>query len=160
MCEVGMEKISTGIDGCSAPVHAFPIYNMALGYAKIANPENLSPDFKDAAETVFKSMVSYPEMIAGSGGFCTDLIKYSDGKLIGKIGTDGVYCVGVRERNLAFAVKIESGSMAVIPPVVIKILRKFDVLSEKEFSNLERYEIMDNINDVNTVVGQVQAVFR
>lgn len=160
MCEVDISKMSTGIDGCSAPVYAFPIYNLALGYARIANPENLDSDYKNAAKTVFNSMVSHPEMIAGTGGFCSDLIKFSNGKLIGKIGTDGVYCVGVKERNLAFAIKVESGSMAVIPPVVIKILKKFDILSGDELYNLRKYEVMDNLNDVNTVIGQIQAVFR
>ncbi|MHB9996431.1 asparaginase [Bacillus spizizenii] len=31
-------------------------------------------------------------MVAGTGGFCTELIKYTNGKL----GSDGVYCVAIK----------------------------------------------------------------
>ncbi|MCY7864773.1 asparaginase [Bacillus spizizenii] len=35
-------------------------------------------------------------MVAGTGGFCTELIKNTNGKLIGKLGSDGVYCVAIK----------------------------------------------------------------
>ncbi len=33
MCSLQVEQIETGIDGCSAPNFAIPLYNAALGFA-------------------------------------------------------------------------------------------------------------------------------
>ncbi len=160
MCDVPAHKFMIGIDGCSAPVHAFPLFNMALGYARLANPDKLIKPYKLASHQIFDAMVSHPEMISGTGGFCTGLMKASNGKLIGKVGAEGIYCVGVKNRNLGFAIKIESGSMAMLPPVVIKILQQLDVLSANELKALSSYEVMNNLNDIGTTVGFIRPVFQ
>lgn len=158
-CEIDENKISIGVDGCSAPVHALPLVNMAIGFRNLANPETLNSELQDAANTVFKSMTAFPEMISGTNGFCSDLIKYSKGKLVGKIGAEGVYCVGIKGKNLGIALKIESGSMAVIPPVIMKTLIEMDILNNEELSNLKKYVEMDNRNDLQSVVGKIQVSF-
>ncbi len=157
--EVRKSEISIGIDGCSAPVHAFSLKNMALGFAKISNPQLLPEDYKNACQRIFNAMTSFPEMIAGTNGFCTELMLKTNGKLIGKVGAEGVYCVGVKDRNIGFSVKIESGQMKVLPPVVMRILRKLNVLTNTELENLKHFEIIDNINDVKTVVGKIVSNF-
>ena len=104
-------------------------------------------------------MNQHPFMVSGTGGFCTDLIKHTNNKLIGKVGAQGIYCVGIKDKNIGIAMKIENGSMAVIPPVVIRLLKKFNILTKDELHNLRKYEVMDNLNDVATKVGEVRAVF-
>jgi len=42
--------------------------------------------------------------------------------MIGKIGVEGVYCVGVKDKGLVLAVKIEDGNMSVLSCVVIQVL--------------------------------------
>jgi len=160
ICELEEDDIQIGIDGCSAPVHAMPLYNMALGYARFANPADLDPSYQEACNRIFDAMNEFPEMISGTNGFCTELIKLTNGKLIGKVGAEGVYCVGLRNCGIGFAVKIESGSMAVLPPVVIQILKDLAVLTAAELSALSKYEVMPNTNDLNTVVGKIGAAFK
>lgn len=160
MAEVNKEDIEIGIDGCSVPVHALPLKNMALAYAKLANPENLEEDYKSTSERIFKAMISHPEMISGTNGFCTDLIAASNGKLVGKVGAEGVYCVGIKGKDIGIAVKTESGSMAVLPPAVMSILKELNVLTEKEHKALSKYNPMINYNDLNNKVGEINAVFK
>lgn len=159
ICIIDEDEIKIGVDGCSAPVHALPLYNMALGYSRFTNPVTLDKIYTTATAKIFDAMNKYPEMISGTGGFCTELIKHTNGKLIGKIGAEGVYCVGHKEAKLGFAMKIESGSMAVLPPVVISILKQLNLISKEESTQLEKFENMDNINDVKTVVGEIRPVF-
>ncbi len=158
-CEVDKDSIQIGIDGCSAPVHAFPLINMAIGYRNLANPQKLSEELQNASNTIFASMISHPMMISGTGGFCTELIKHTNGKLIGKVGAEGVYCVGIKEKDIGIALKIESGSMAVIPPVIMRTLTDLGLLTEEETANLSRFIEMDNCNDVGTVVGKVEVAY-
>ena len=159
MAMIETKEIKLGIDGCSVPVHAMPIYNMALAYANFANPEKLNPKFKKAAERIYSAMMKHPEMIAGTEGFCTELIKNTNGKLIGKIGAEGIYCVGIKDKDIGIAVKIESGSMDVLPPVVMHVLENLELLDKNELKSLEKFRIMNNINDVNKVVGKMYPVF-
>lgn len=159
LCDIDIQKIIIGIDGCSAPVHALPLYNIAKGFARFANPSRLPENFQRATETIFQAMVNNPEMISGTDGFCSDLLRHTHGKLIGKVGAEGVYCVGIKDRDLGFAVKIESGSMAVLPPVVIRVLTELNILDEDERQALDNYAVMDNRNDVGLVVGKMSPLF-
>ena len=159
MCELQKEDIVIGIDGCSVPVHAMPLKNMALAYARLANPEHLSTEYKDASEKLFAAMTNHPEMISGTNGFCTDLIAASNKKLVGKVGAEGIYCVGVKDRDIGIAMKMESGNMAVLPPAVISVLKELDVLDDTELKALEKYSPMMNSNDLKNKVGEISAVF-
>lgn len=160
MCEIDEDSIYIGVDGCSVPVHGMPLYNMALGYAKLANPEGLDEDYMKACERVFNAMNKHPEMIAGTDGFCTELLKHTNGKLVGKLGAEGVYCIGVKDRDIGLAIKIEDGNYSrALWPAVIRCLEDLGVLDEDEANALERFREIDNKNNVDSVIGKVYPVF-
>ncbi len=152
-CEYPEEEIIIGIDGCSAPVFALPLYNMAISYLKLSNSSLMVEDYKNCADTIYHAMTDHPEMVAGSNGFCTELMKVTNGKVVGKIGAEGVYCAGVKNREFAMAVKIEDGNMSVLSSVVLQILNHFNMLSENEKKRLEPFRIKENLNDRGMVVG-------
>ena len=151
------ERIAVGIDGCSAPVHALPLRNMACAYARLATPDSLPPDHRSAAGRIFRVMTAHPEMIAGTGGFCTGLMRATKGRLVGKIGAEGIYCVGVRGRDLGLAVKIDGGNMRVLAPAVIRLLETLGQLSPEESAALDDFRVIPNLNDVGTRVGEIRA---
>lgn len=159
VCRTPENTITIGIDGCSAPVHALPLTAMARGFAAMASRQALPKDLRAPAQRIFTAMTVHPEMIAGRGGFCSDLISATQGRLIGKIGAEGVYCVGLRQEGTGIAVKIESGSMAVLPPVVVGVLEQLGLLSPQELQTLDRYRVMPNLNDRKRQVGGVRPVF-
>lgn len=160
MCSIEENEIHVGVDGCSAPVHGIPIYNMALGYARIANPENLDENYRNTSNRIFTAMNKEPFMVSGTGGFCTALIENTGGKLIGKIGAEGVFCVGVKGRNIGIAIKIEDGSMKAVAPTVVRVLEELDILTKEELLKLEKFREINNINDRKIVVGKMKPVFR
>jgi L-asparaginase II len=159
MCDINKEDISIGIDGCSVPVHAMPLKNMALAYARLANPSLLESSYKNAADTIYEAMIKHPEMISGTHGFCTDLIAATNGKLVGKVGAEGVYCIGIKDTDIGFAIKTESGSMAVLPPAVIQVLKELNVLTKEELESLSKFSPKPNLNDLKMQVGEMRAAF-
>jgi L-asparaginase II len=104
-------------------------------------------------------MNQHPEMIAGTNGFCSELIANTNGKLIGKIGAEGIYCVGLKNEGIGIALKIEDGNMQRIPPVVIKLLEELHVLTKQELDSLRKYSPISNLNDLGNKVGEVRANF-
>lgn len=161
MCEIDKSKIYIGVDGCSVPVFGMPIYNLALAFAKIANNDNLDEDYKFATDTIFRAMNSYPEMVAGTNGFCTELMKVTRMKLIGKLGAEAVYAVGVKGKDIGIAVKIEDGNFKrALYPVVVEVLEKLDILDEEERNALSKFKIIDNMNNVGKKVGEIKPQFQ
>jgi L-asparaginase II len=41
MCLLPPNQVELGIDGCSAPNFAVPLYNAALAFARLTDPQNL-----------------------------------------------------------------------------------------------------------------------
>lgn len=158
-CHIHLEDVTIGIDGCSAPVFALPLYHMARAYVQLACPGLFKPMYQEACDQVFQAMTAHPLMISGSGGFCSQLIAAANGKLIGKVGADGVYCVGIKGKNLGLAVKIEDGNMGPLPTVVLEILDRFDVFTEQEKKQLEFFHTREVLNDRQVVVGYQRACF-
>ena len=154
------EDINIGIDGCGVPVFGMPIYNMALSYAKMADVSSFEEERREAVNKIVDSMTKYPEMIAGTGGFCSELMKVTNGRIFGKLGADGVYCLGIRGKGIGIALKVEDGSAKALSCVVIEALRQLDELSDSEFKMFESFYIKENINTQGRKVGEMKPDFR
>ena len=160
ICEIDESKIIIGTDGCGVPVHGMPLYNAALAFSKFTFTDDLQPELKSACDKIFDSMNENPEMVAGTGGFCTELIKHTNGKLIGKIGADGVYCLAVKGMDVGIAIKIEDGNMnRAVPPVVMRCLEELNVLTTSEMEALKNFRHEHLKNSLGETIGKVNAVF-
>ena len=89
MCSVEAESMPVGIDGCSAPVFAMPLYNFALAMARLADPSGLSETRATACKKITHAMMAYPEMVAGPGALDSVLMSVMQGKAAVKGGAEG-----------------------------------------------------------------------
>lgn len=161
MTDYPAEKIHIGIDGCGAPVHRLPLCNLALGYARLANPKVIAnPERQATLERITDSMVNFPEMVAGKGRYCTDIIRVFEGRVIGKLGAEAVYCIGDRKTGLGISVKIEDGNLRVLYAVVNEILRQLNIGGERELDQLKQYTNPNVLNTNNHIVGGIKAEFQ
>jgi L-asparaginase II len=164
---VSVDDIAIGIDGCGVPVFGISVRAMALMYARLVSPpEALSPETRNACDRVVKAMIAYPEMIGGTKDrLDTELIRAAAGKLISKIGAEGVYTVGVLPcaewpKGIGFALKVEDGDdKRARPPAVIESLRQLGVLSNDELTALSKYSPEIIRNRRGDHVGEARAAF-
>ncbi len=160
MCQIPAEEIALGVDGCSVPVHGMPLYNMALGFARLADPAELEEPLQMACRRVYDAMNAAPEMVAGTDGFCTELMHHTNGKLIGKLGAEAIYCIGVRDGGLGIAVKIEDGNYErALNPSVMRILEDLNILTDAELKALESFREPPVKNNLGALVGTVTPIF-
>ena len=165
--DVSLDSMAIGIDGCGVPVFGIPVRAMALMYARlVAPPETFDAATRSACERIVQAMIAYPEMVGGSKDrLDTELIRAGRGRLISKIGAEGVYTVGVLPseqwpKGLGLAVKIEDGDdQRARPPAVIEALRQLHVLSDNDLSALSAYAPMLITNRRGERVGEVRAAF-
>ena len=98
------------LDGCSAPNFACSIQSLAKAMAVFANPENLQKNRIMSIAKLRNAVLSHPELIAGSDRLCTKIMKKSNGRLIVKVGAEGVYTAMLLDKGLGMALKICDGS--------------------------------------------------
>lgn len=154
------EKIHIGLDGCGAPVHLLPLYNLAWGFARMAAPDEFqAPSRRAAVGRVTDAMIAAPEMVGGNRRYCTDLMTAFAGRIFGKSGADGVYCLGDRERQLGIALKIEDGSSRAKYAVMNEILRQLDIGVGDALERLGEYTNPALKNFSGKVVGSIQTEF-
>lgn len=116
MCGMEREDMPVGIDGCSAPVFAMPLYNFALAMARLADPNGLGEVRATACKKITHAMMAYPEMVAGPGAFDSVLMSVMQGKAVVKGGAEGYQMIslmpgacGKGSPGIGVAIKISDG---------------------------------------------------
>lgn len=99
MCSVEPESMAVGIDGCSAPVFAMPLFHYALAMARLADSEGLTEPRRSACRRITHAMMSHPVMVAGPGGLDTVLMGVMKGKIAVKGGAEGYQMLSILPGN-------------------------------------------------------------
>jgi len=165
---VPVTDMAVGVDGCSAPIFGITMKAMALAYARLVSPPaSFDKTLRDACERIVRVMTTYPELIGGtSERLDTEIMRATRGRVISKVGADGVYTAGVKPceewpKGLGLALKIEDGDdKRARPPVVIEALRQLGVLRDESLEAVARYAFFPVKNRRGDVVGEVIASFK
>ena len=116
MCGLTVDQVELGIDGCSAPNFAVPLYNAALGYARLCDPFEQAPERATACKTISAAMMANSDMVGGPDRFDTVLMKVGNGRILSKGGAEGFQSVGLQpgalgsdSPGIGIAIKISDG---------------------------------------------------
>ncbi len=151
-----LDKIKCAIDGCSAPIFAFPVINQAIAYKNLVHPVRFDEDTQRACKTMVDAITAYPEMIAGHKRYCTDLMKKANGKLIGKTGADGVYSIGLTEQHFGISIKVDDGKMGPQYNVAQEVIEQLGILNAEDNKSLRHYVVQENKNFGGLVTGETR----
>jgi len=175
MCGIEKEKVELGTDGCSAPNFAVPLFNAALGMARICDPRGLSEARAAACRKITAAMTTHPEMVSGQGEFDCELMKVGKGKIITKRGAEGFQIIGLlpeeEARGIGIAFKVMDGDGArmndqlisrarVRPAVTLEILRQLGALDAAQLAALSAFgPSLPTKNHRGIVTGESHPVF-
>lgn len=169
MCDLPVSRVVVGLDGCSVPAFAVPLYNAALSYARLSDPGDLSPERAAACRRITSAMLSNPEMVAGPKRFDTRLMQVGGKRIISKAGAEGFLAIGVMpgvlsvdSPGIGIAIKVSDGDKLnrVRPAMALEILKQTHILSEKELAALADFgPISASKNWRRLVVGESRPVF-
>ncbi len=170
ICQISPEKIGKGTDGCSAPNFSIPLYNAALGFARLCDPRDLPQKRAKACKTIASAMMAHPEMVSGFGRFDTRLMQVGRGKLVVKGGAEGYQSVGIMpdlteasSKGVGIALKISDGDATekVRAAVMLEILRQFKILNDAELAELAEFGPVNQIYNWRKIeVGESRPVFK
>ncbi|HET7627571.1 MAG TPA: asparaginase [Bacillales bacterium] len=157
VCDYPAEQIATSVDGCGVPVHRLPLANAAYGYARLAEPEGTK--HAAALRKVREAMTAHPELVGGTRRFDTDVMKAYGGKVVAKVGAEGVQGIGIVGEGLGVLVKVEDGNERATKAAAMAVLKQLGVGSAETFAELEAYVEPPVYNVRKEKIGKIVADF-
>lgn len=122
--DLAADAIPCAVDGCGVTVFALPLANMALSYARLVAASRAN---HAAASRIVQAMTGNPFLVGGTDRFDTLLMTACAGRVLCKIGAEGVHTLALVERGIGIAVKVEDGGPRAQYPAVLALL---DMLGE------------------------------
>ncbi|MDE3080954.1 MAG: asparaginase [Paracoccaceae bacterium] len=117
-----------GIDGCSAPNFATSVHGLARAMGRFAGATGAGDSRDRAMARLARAMASYPELVAGEGRACTELMRAMGGKVAIKTGAEAVFIAIIPELKRGIALKIVDGTTRASEGAIAALLVRLGVL--------------------------------
>jgi L-asparaginase II len=127
------------VDGCSVPTWAIPLRALAQAFAKFGTGHGLPRGRADAAARLRAACAAKPWHVAGTGRFCTEIMKLLGQRVFVKTGAEGMFCGALPEQGLGIAVKCDDGAGRASEAVMASIVARFLPLDDAERAALARF---------------------
>jgi L-asparaginase II len=156
--EYDTNKMVTALDGCSAPIFSVPVYNQALAYKNLVSTKTLTPKTAQACQMVIDAISAYPFMVAGTGRYCTDMMRITAPDIIGKTGAEGVFCMSFTQQKVGVCIKIDDGKMLPQYNIAQALIEASGLFSSDQLGPLHHYAKapLTNFNKLQT--GEIKVI--
>ena len=122
----GAASPTWAVDGCSAPNFACRLDGLATAMGRFAGATG--GDVRSRAMLALReAMAAHPDLVAGEGRACTDLMRAMDGVAV-KTGAEAVFVAILPAQGLGIAVKIADGATRAAEAVIAALLIRLGAL--------------------------------
>jgi L-asparaginase II len=153
--ELPATTIRQATDGCAAVTFGLPLTAMAGAWARFGAAA------EPGAARLRTAMTAHPDLVAGTGRLCTELMAAWPGRVLAKVGAAGVYCAALPGLELGIALKVADGDSAAAAPALLAVMRALlghaGVEPGYDFTPVESHAKRPIVNTRGTTVGAVRA---
>jgi len=128
-----------GTDGCSIPTFAAPLRAFAFGFARMATGQGIAPELASASRRLFDAATSHPLLVAGTGHADTLIMEAFGGRVMQKVGAEGVQCGAIRDKGWGYALKCDDGNIPASQAMLAGLLLRYAEPDEGQRAVLERF---------------------
>ena len=146
------DRIGTAVDGCGVVCFAVPLRSAARGLARFVSAGVRG----EKAGRIVDVMVANPFLAAGSGRLCTKIMEVTAGRILVKVGAEGVYVAASTDGARALALKVEDGARRAAEAALMGLLHEHGLLSRGELEALEPFSAPVVWNTLGEVVGRIR----
>lgn len=154
-CDVAPSDIVVGVDGCGVATFAVALEALAGGFARLAAADAAG---EVGPNRILDAMRAHPRLVAGTGRFCTVLMEVTAGRVVAKVGAEGVYGAMMPDAGLGIALKVADGGRRAAEPALVGALAALNLLGTDELSRLQSFAAPALSNTRGEEVGEVRAV--
>jgi L-asparaginase II len=115
--DVAAQDLGVAVDGCGVACFALPLRSMALAYTRLDGP-------------ILEAMTLHPELIAGEGRPCTEMMRAHPGRVVTKVGAEGVYSALLVREELGVALKVEDGHSVASALAIAAVLAELGLMPQ------------------------------
>jgi len=127
-----------GIDGCSAPNFAVSVAGLARAMQAFAAASDSGSLRERAMHRLTRAMATYPELVAGEGRSCTELMRAMGHKVAIKTGAEAVFVAILPEQKRGIALKVTDGGTRGAEAAITALLIRAGVLDANHPAALKR----------------------
>jgi L-asparaginase II len=98
-------ELAWGVDGCAAAAVATPLRHLATAWANLGGSDD------SALTRIRAAMLAHPELVAGTGRLDTMLMQAWAGRILVKVGAEGVFAAALPTLGIGVALKVADGDM-------------------------------------------------
>ena len=122
------KNVKIAVDGCGVPTFSLPVINIAKMFSNFTDSKNKQ------YSNIISAMTKYPLYAGSKNQIDTEIMRAAKGKLIAKVGAEGIIIVAGGGNSLV--VKIADGSPRVRSFIVLKLLLKLGWLKKKDINGV------------------------
>jgi L-asparaginase II len=148
------ESIALGVDGCGVPTYGLTLEALARAFAALAVAAGRGVN---GPARVLGAMARHPEYVAGQRRLCTAVIRATRGRVLPKVGAEGVYGVAIPQAGVGVALKVEDGGRRALEPALLAALSGLGLLTGVELAELAVFAKREVMNTRGEVVGRIEA---
>ena len=120
-------QIDVAVDGCGVAVFGLPLERMARSYAQLGAAAQRG---EEIPSRILSAMAANPFLVGGTERFDSILIEETNGRVVSKVGAEGVHSAVILDSNIGVAIKVEDGSARAQYPALVRLLQELDGLPD------------------------------
>jgi L-asparaginase II len=149
------DKIDRAVDGCGVVVFGLPIAHMSRAYAMLAASATRGDEIP---ARIARAIRTRPILFGGTDRFDSLVVEETAGRVISKIGAEGVHSIALLDRAIGVTVKVEDGASRAQYPAVLRLLQLLDALPDPLPTRLQDFARTRVRNTRGEIVGDVRMV--
>ncbi len=157
---VAPNEMEPATDGCSIPTYAAPLRSFARAYAVLANPEgplwDASPKRRGALMRLRDAMATHPVLISEEGDVDTAIMDLTEGRVIAKLGAEGMLCLAIPEHGLGVAIRESSGASRALGPIGVGVIEALGIESPAVIRQLREALVRPVKTFSGSIVGETR----
>lgn len=146
-------SIGVAVDGCGVTEFAMPLEHMARAYSRLARSAN---EEAGVPARILGAMKTRPFLVGGTDRFDSVLIEETQGRIVAKLGAEGVHSAAVLDRGIGVTVKVEDGAHRAQYPALVRLLQHLDALPQDLPPRLEEFLRRPVRNTRGEPVGEIR----
>lgn len=146
-------QIDIAVDGCGAAVFGLPLDRMARAYARFGAAVQRG---EEIPSRIAKAMGSYPFLVGGTDRIDSVIIEETDGRVLAKVGAEGVHSAVILDSGIGLALKVEDGNPRAQQPALIRLLQELEALPDPLPPRLEDFLVRPVKNSRGETVGETR----
>ena len=132
LCDVALTGSAMVVDNCGLPTVPIPLAALALGMARLAAPRGMPTPRQMAISKLLDSLTRESRLFGGTHALVGQIIRCTNGRIIAKGGSEGIFVALDRHRGLGYALKIDDGSAQAASVCIVELLARAGSLSKDE----------------------------